>query len=294
MNKISVKVIAQSAIIAALYVAVTWALAPISYGPIQFRLSEALMLLVLLNPKYAISLAVGCFIANTTSPLGWYDMVFGTLATILALVAMVKIKNIYLGALMPIISNAIIISIELGFAFEMFAPAAFFYNVFTIALGEAVVLYFVGIPTIMTLAKDSYMVELMSLNVDNIKTNNYFTKARVAAMALSAIGVIFYIAYPVVSDSEASLSFLKLTASNWYLVLICILPVLYLISYLLINNSFKHIISIIIGLLLLIPYILLFFNKGGYEISIYYYFYPIYIVLLVGSSIIEYKKQRTL
>ena len=294
MNKISVKFIAESAIIAALYVAVTWALAPISYGPIQFRLSEALMLLVLLNPKYGFSLAIGCFIANTTSPLGWYDMVFGTLATILALAAMVKIKNIYLGALMPVVSNAIIISIELGLAFEMFAPEAFFYNVFTIALGEAVVLYLVGIPAIMTLAKDSYMVELTSLNVDNIKTNNYFTKSRVLAIALAAVGVIFYVAYPAVVDEEANLSFLKLTSGNWYLVLICILPILYLISCLIINKSFKHIISIILGALLLVPYILLFFNDSGYEISIYYYFYPIYVILLIASSVIEYKKQKAL
>ena len=85
MQKISVKLIAESAIIAALYVVTTWLLAPISYGAIQFRISEVLMLLVVLNPKFSFALILGCFISNTTSSLGWYDMVFGTLATVIAI-----------------------------------------------------------------------------------------------------------------------------------------------------------------------------------------------------------------
>lgn len=69
MGKISVKFIAESAIIAALYAVMTWLLAPISYGPIQFRISEVLMLLVVLNPKFSFALILGCFISNTTSSL---------------------------------------------------------------------------------------------------------------------------------------------------------------------------------------------------------------------------------
>ena len=292
MNKISVKFIAESAIIAALYVAVTWALAPISYGAIQFRLSEVLMLLVLLNPRYSISLLIGCFIANTTSPLGWYDMVFGTLATLIAILPMLKIKNLYLGALMPVVANAIIVSIELGLAFDMFAPAAFFYNVLTVGLGEAVVLYLVGIPAIMSLAKDPYMVELMELDATHVQTNSYFNKSRVLAMALSVIGIIFFIAFPVIRvDNETNLSFLALTKDNWYLVLICILPALYLLAYLLLNKSYKHIIAAILGALLIVPYIIIGLNRGGMELSIYYYFYPLYVVLFTAVPIFEYIKR---
>ena len=69
-KSIDIKFIAESAIIAALYAALTWLFAPISYGPVQFRISEVLVLLVVLNPKYAISLIIGCFVANTTSSLG--------------------------------------------------------------------------------------------------------------------------------------------------------------------------------------------------------------------------------
>ena len=66
MKKFNVRFIAESAIIAGLYVALTWLLAPISYGAVQFRISEFLILLVVLNPKYAYALVIGCFIANTT------------------------------------------------------------------------------------------------------------------------------------------------------------------------------------------------------------------------------------
>lgn len=59
MKKNNIKFIAESAIIAALYVALTWIFSPISYGPIQFRISEILVLLVVLNPKYALSLILG-------------------------------------------------------------------------------------------------------------------------------------------------------------------------------------------------------------------------------------------
>lgn len=74
---------------------------------------------MVLNPKYALSLILGCFIANTTSSLGWYDMLFGTLATALAIIPMIFIRKMPIAALFPVISNAIIVPLELGLAFGM-------------------------------------------------------------------------------------------------------------------------------------------------------------------------------
>ena len=108
--KNNVRFLCESAIVAALYAVLTWILAPISYGPIQFRIAEILVLLVFFNPKYIYSIIIGCFIANTTSSLGWYDMVFGTLATTLAVLPMIKTKRISVAALYPVISNALIVS----------------------------------------------------------------------------------------------------------------------------------------------------------------------------------------
>lgn len=85
------------ALFAGIYVAMTLLIAPLSYGPLQFRISEALNHLMAYNKKYILSLAVGVFLANTASPFGWIDMVFGTLATVLccviSIIAFKYIKN---------------------------------------------------------------------------------------------------------------------------------------------------------------------------------------------------------
>ena len=64
------KSLIMNAGIAALYAVLTIALAPISYGPVQVRLSEAMTLLAFVNPKLLPGLVIGCFAANLTSPLG--------------------------------------------------------------------------------------------------------------------------------------------------------------------------------------------------------------------------------
>lgn len=163
--KKGVRFFCESAIVAALYAVLTWVLAPISYGPIQFRLSEILVLLVFFNPKYIYAIILGCFLANTTSSLGWYDMVFGTLATTLAVIPMIKMKRISIACIFPVISNALIISLELWLAFK--EPGVFFLNVLTIALGEALVLYLIGIPFFAMISKNDHLCEL--LEIDNSK-----------------------------------------------------------------------------------------------------------------------------
>jgi uncharacterized membrane protein len=67
------KSIARIGIIAALYAAGTWALAPISYGPVQFRVSEALKPIALFWPGYAVAFMIGNFAANLMSPFGPWD-----------------------------------------------------------------------------------------------------------------------------------------------------------------------------------------------------------------------------
>lgn len=161
-----VNFIAKSAIIAGLYVVFTLLLAPISYGAVQFRLSEVLVLLVLLNPKYGFALVIGCLVSNISSPMGMYDVFFGTLATLVSVVIMSRIKKVWIGAMIPVICNAFIIAIELGFAYDLFQVEAFFYNVLTIGLGEFVVLYFVGLPLVSIIKRNSKMCELLDVKVE--------------------------------------------------------------------------------------------------------------------------------
>ena len=164
---------AQSAIVAALYVVLTWVLAPISYGAIQFRISEILMLLVVFQPKFAPALILGCFLSNTTSSLGWYDMVFGTLATALAVLPMMKIKRMELAALFPVISNALIVSLELWLAFQ----EPYGLSVVTVGLGEAVVLYAVGIPVMSLLRENQGFLEAMHWDASSVRISANFSAA---------------------------------------------------------------------------------------------------------------------
>ena len=84
--KISVRKIAFSAALAAVYAALTMCTAFMSYGPIQFRLAEALNILPFFFPETVLGLFVGCIISNLISGYGIYDIVFGSLATLLAAV----------------------------------------------------------------------------------------------------------------------------------------------------------------------------------------------------------------
>ncbi len=69
------RIIVYSAVLAATYVVLTVALAPLSYGPVQFRVSELLKPAALLHPAFAIAFGIGNGLANTLSPFGWYDFV---------------------------------------------------------------------------------------------------------------------------------------------------------------------------------------------------------------------------
>ena len=84
------------ALIGAIYATLTIVLAPISYGNIQFRISEALCLLPIVYPKSKWGLFVGCIIANILNPTGAniFDIVFGSIATFIAadLISRIKIK----------------------------------------------------------------------------------------------------------------------------------------------------------------------------------------------------------
>lgn len=73
----------KAGIVAALYAAVTLLLAPVSYGSIQFRISEIFNNLAVFNKRYIWALTIGCAIANCFSPLGIVDVIFGSLGTLL-------------------------------------------------------------------------------------------------------------------------------------------------------------------------------------------------------------------
>lgn len=76
-------IFARQAMAAGLYVALSLAVAPLSFGMVQVRVAEALMYLVYVDARYSASLILGCLIVNAFSPLGPLDVVCGTAATAL-------------------------------------------------------------------------------------------------------------------------------------------------------------------------------------------------------------------
>ncbi len=109
----------MSAVIAALYAALTLLLAPISYGPIQLRLSEALTLLPMLLPQAIPGLFVGCLIANLYTGM-LTDIIFGSLATLIAATGTYLLrKKPILAAACPVVSNGVIVGLTLALSFHL-------------------------------------------------------------------------------------------------------------------------------------------------------------------------------
>ena len=153
MKRFSVRSLCLSGVIAALYAALTLGFQAISYGPVQFRVSEAMTLLPVLFPEAVPGLAVGCLIRNLFNPMGTtiYAVVFCTLATLMAAVLTQRIKgSIWLRALPPVLCNAVIIGLVITYAYGV---DLLWMNMLTVGLGQAVVCYGLGIPLVRVLEK---------------------------------------------------------------------------------------------------------------------------------------------
>ena len=131
-----VRIITTNAFIAAMYAVFTMAIAPLAYGQIQFRLTEVLVLICFFRKDYIFGLTIGCAIANMYSDLGFYDVLFGTLATFIACLGIIFSKHLAIAILFPVISNAFIVGAELYFLLKL----PFWANVLWVGLGELVVM----------------------------------------------------------------------------------------------------------------------------------------------------------
>ena len=149
-------VIAVAAMVGAAYAVLTMALAPISYGAVQLRVSEALTVLPYFIPGTAWGLFAGCAIANLMTG-NVFDIVFGSLATLAAGLITARlgrgghtVKSALLACLMPVLFNAVIVGAVITWAYEgqnIFQhPGVFALNGLWVGLGEAAVLYLIGFP----------------------------------------------------------------------------------------------------------------------------------------------------
>lgn len=105
-------------------------------------MSEALTLLPFYLPEAIPGLFAGCVFANFFGGFGLPDMVFGSLATLIAAVLSRKSGNIYLAALWPVVSNMVIIGTMLHVLIDVPLIATCLY----VGVGEAGACYIVGVP----------------------------------------------------------------------------------------------------------------------------------------------------
>lgn len=153
MKNLSVRRLVRCAVIAAVYVVVCLVLAPFSYGAVQVRVAEALCLLPVFGAEYIVGVTLGCFLANLLGSTV-VDVVFGTLATLLACLVAYKLRDIRVkglaipASLPPVVFNMIIVgAFEITFFFSDGAPTAMLavFNAVTVGIGELISCTILGV-----------------------------------------------------------------------------------------------------------------------------------------------------
>ncbi|HML36990.1 MAG TPA: QueT transporter family protein [Bacillota bacterium] len=148
----STKFLIQAAVIAAVYAALTVMLMPLSYGPMQVRVSEALTVLPYFTPAAIPGLFVGCLVANMIGPYGLVDMILGSAATLLAAACSYYLRRKpVLVPLPPVIANGLIIGSMLYYVYRVPMPLAA--NMLWVAAGELIACYLIGYPLLRLLKK---------------------------------------------------------------------------------------------------------------------------------------------
>ena len=136
--------ITQGAAIAALYVALTMIVAPIAFGPVQFRISEALCVLPYFLPSAVPGVTIGCFLAYLLCGAAPLDVVFGSLATLIGAVGSYYLgkKSKWLVCVPPILANTIIIPWVLRYAYG--STDLIPYAMVTVGIGEILAIGVLG------------------------------------------------------------------------------------------------------------------------------------------------------
>ncbi len=144
--KITVKQLVRGALIAAVYTVLTVILAPISFGSLQFRVSEVLTVLPFVMPEAVLGLTVGCLLSNILAGSTVLDIIFGTLATFLAALVTSKMKKMWLAPLPPVIFNGVIVGLVVTLMTVEFSLKAYFLIALSISVSELIICYCGGIP----------------------------------------------------------------------------------------------------------------------------------------------------
>ncbi len=150
-----------AAMIAAIYAVLTLAVAPISFGQVQLRISEAMIMFASLTPAAIPGLTIGCILSNLASPYGIIDIILGSTATLLAALfaystRKIQIKNLpWLSPLGAVIFNAFLVSLSIKIVSG--SEVLYLLTALQIGAGQVLACYGLGIPLWFILRKTNLM-----------------------------------------------------------------------------------------------------------------------------------------
>ena len=171
-KSMSVKRLVRCAVIAALYVVLCLVLQPFSYGAVQVRVAEAFCLLPVFGTEYIIGVTLGCFLANLLGSTV-IDVIFGTLATLLACLVTYKLRDVRIkglaipASLPPVIFNMIIVgAFEITFFFSDSAPTAAMaaFNAVTVGIGEVISCTILGVALVKLIETNASLKKILQKN----------------------------------------------------------------------------------------------------------------------------------
>ncbi|MBP1754509.1 MAG: putative rane protein [Firmicutes bacterium] len=157
MNNKKTLFLTEAAVIAAIYTALVLMFQPISFGPIQFRIAEALTILPYFTPAAIPGVAIGCLLSAFFTGADVLDLVFGSLATLIAAFLSYQLRrNKYLVPIPPILVNAFIIPWVLRYAYNI--PDAIPFMMLTVGAGEVFAAGILGLVLLFALDRVKYIV----------------------------------------------------------------------------------------------------------------------------------------
>ena len=146
--------ITQAALIAALYVVLTYVanLLGLANGAIQVRFSEAFTILPYFTPVAIPGLFVGCLLSNLLTGCALWDIVFGSIATLLGALGTYALRKYkWLAPLPPIVANTLIVPFVLSYVYDV--PGSIPYLMLTVGIGEVISCYVLGMILLFALSK---------------------------------------------------------------------------------------------------------------------------------------------
>lgn len=159
-SQLQLRYLVQQALIASLYVAMLFVFQWASFGVVQFRIAEVLLLLLFFNKHHWVGIIIGTLIGNLLmSPIA-LDWIIGTGASLITVFLMIKTKEELLSLLWPAIINGLIVGWQLTYLYQL--PTPFIMNIGSVFLGEFVVTFGLGMILLPYIRRNKALIKILS------------------------------------------------------------------------------------------------------------------------------------